>query len=102
MKPTSFTRRTPASLTGFFAVVLSVAALLGTPEAAVAQDGAITGHITAITGEDLAGVQVFIPGTSFGTLTDEAGRYRITGCPRAITRFAPASSVTRAPSSPSR
>jgi len=81
MKPTSFTRRTPASLTGFFAVVLSVVALLGTPEAAVAQDGAITGHVTAIAGEDLVGVQVFIPGTSFGTLTDEAGRYRITGVP---------------------
>jgi len=81
MKPTSFTRRTAASVPGFFAVVLAVGALLGLPEAAAAQDGAIAGHITAITGEDLTGVQVFIPGTSFGSLTDETGRYRITGVP---------------------
>jgi TonB-dependent SusC/RagA subfamily outer membrane receptor len=81
MKPKWFTRRTPASLPGFFAVVLAVGALLGNPAAAAAQEGAITGHISAITGEDLNGVQVFIPGTSFGTLTDVAGRYRIAGVP---------------------
>jgi TonB-linked SusC/RagA family outer membrane protein len=67
---------------GLFAVVLSVVALLGLPAAAVAQEGAVAGQITAIgTGEQLIGVQVFVPGTSFGTLTDDAGRFRITGVP---------------------
>jgi TonB-linked SusC/RagA family outer membrane protein len=69
------------SLPGFFAAVLAVGALLSNAAAAEAQEGGITGHISAITGEDLNGVQIFIPGTSFGTLTDVAGRYRITGVP---------------------
>jgi len=82
MKPKWFIRRIPASLPGFFAIILAVVALLGMPTAATAQEGAIGGQVTSIAdGENLIGVQVFIPGTSFGTLTDDGGRFRITGVP---------------------
>jgi TonB-linked SusC/RagA family outer membrane protein len=74
-------RRSPASLPGLSALVLAVVALLGIPSALAAQEGAIGGSVTALAGETLEGVQVFIPGTSFGTLTDESGRFRITGVP---------------------
>ena len=61
---------------------LSAAVLLvATAGVAAAQDGAIAGSVTAVTGETVTGAQVHIPGTSFGTLTDDAGRYRITGVP---------------------
>ena len=67
----------PVSSRCLAAVVL----LLATAGVAVAQDGAIAGSVTAVTGETITGAQVHIPGTSFGTLTDDAGRYRLTGVP---------------------
>ncbi len=67
----------PVSSRCLAAVVL----LLATAGVAVAQDGAIAGSVTAVTGETVTGAQVHIPGTSFGTLTDDAGRYRLTGVP---------------------
>ena len=82
MKRKSFTPKGHASRPGFLASALAATLLiLGTAGAAAAQDGAVAGQVTAETGETLQGVQVFIPGTSFGTLTDEAGRYRLTGVP---------------------
>ncbi|MEJ2337118.1 MAG: TonB-dependent receptor [Gemmatimonadales bacterium] len=82
MKPEWFTRKGLVSRTGF--LVSTVAAsmlLLANVGTAMAQDGAVTGCVTAITGEELNGVQVFIPGTSYGTLTGDDCRYRITGVP---------------------
>ena len=75
--PKGLASRTSALASAFAATLL----ILGTAGAAAAQDGAVAGQVTSETGETLVGVQVFIPGTSFGTLTDEAGRYRLTGVP---------------------
>ncbi len=55
--------------------------LLVAADSGLAQEGAISGAVTAVTGETVSGAQVFIPGTSFGTFTDEVGRYRLTGVP---------------------
>ncbi len=57
------------------------AATLILANSTAAQEAAVGGSVEAVTGEPLVGVQVFIPGTSFGTLTDNAGRYRLTGVP---------------------
>ena len=65
-------------LTSGLLALLMVAGVAGS---ARAQEGAITGTVTAVTGEVIVGVQVFIPGTSYGTLSDDAGRYRLTGVP---------------------
>lgn len=47
-----------------------------------AQQGAITGQVVdATTLEGLEGVQVFIPGSDIGGLTDEDGSFRLTGVP---------------------
>lgn len=44
--------------------------------------GTITGEVLeATTGRPLAGAQVFIPGTPFGTLTNASGRFLIPGVP---------------------
>lgn len=67
----------PVSSRSLAAAVL----LLTSAGVAVAQDGAIAGSVTAETGETITGAQVHIPGTSFGTLSDDAGRYRLTGVP---------------------
>jgi len=73
------TRRTRAAS---LARTLSVLVLLlGVTDFGFAQEGAIAGAVTAVTGETVVGAQVFIPGSSFGTLTDDAGRYRLTGVP---------------------
>ncbi len=82
MKPEWFTPKGLVSRTGFLVSAVAASMLLLTNVGtAMAQDGAVAGRVTAITGEELTGVQVFIPGTSYGTLTDDAGRYRITGVP---------------------
>ena len=82
MKPEWFSRKGLASRTGTFASALvAVVLLLTSVGAASAQEGAVAGGVTDPFGEFLVGVQVFIPGTSYGTLSDGAGRYRITGVP---------------------
>jgi TonB-linked SusC/RagA family outer membrane protein len=82
MKPEWFTPKGLASRTGTLASALvAVLLLLTSVGAASAQEGAVAGGVTDPFGEFLIGVQVFIPGTSYGTLTDDAGRYRITGVP---------------------
>lgn len=75
--PKGLASRTSVLTSAFAATLL----ILGTAGAAAAQDGAVAGRVTSETGETLQGVQVFIPGTSFGTLSDEGGRYRLTGIP---------------------
>ncbi len=83
MKPTWFNPKGLAFRTGFLASALAAVVLVLTSVGtAAAQEGAITGSVTSVTtGEALTGVQVFVPGTSYGTLTDEAGRFRISGVP---------------------
>lgn len=66
---------------GIAAAVLLAVFLFGA-ESALAQQGAIGGQITdAETLEPVPGVQVFVPGTALGALTNEQGRYRIEGVP---------------------
>ncbi len=49
---------------------------------AQAQQGAITGQVVDASNlEPVVGAQVFLPGTDLGGLTNEEGRYRITGVP---------------------
>jgi TonB-linked SusC/RagA family outer membrane protein len=49
---------------------------------ALAQDGAVAGQVVdAQTLEPIAGAQVFVEGTQLGELTNQEGRYRITGVP---------------------
>ncbi len=43
-----------------------------------AQDGAVTGKVTAESGEGLPGVNVVLKGTTVGSITDAEGNYRIT------------------------
>lgn len=82
MQVKSFTPMGFRSRTGFLAsALMGLGLLLTSVGGAAAQEGGIAGGVTAITGEELSGVQVFIPGTSFGTLTDGSGRYRISGVP---------------------
>ncbi|MFB6240704.1 MAG: carboxypeptidase-like regulatory domain-containing protein, partial [Gemmatimonadota bacterium] len=55
---------------------------LATAVAASAQQGAITGTVTAAqSGNPVSGAQVFIEGTQFGTLTNQDGTYRLEGVP---------------------
>ncbi len=65
----------------FARALATLVLLFGAADSGLAQEGAIAGAVTAVTGETVSGAQVFIPGTSFGTLTDDAGRYRLTGVP---------------------
>ncbi len=65
-------------------VLLAAAALV----CAIASDGAaqttgtITGKVTEQgTGRPLSGAQVFVAGTTVGSVTDDGGEYRITGAP---------------------
>ena len=63
--------------------VLSLLTLVLWCAVAVAQDtGTIVGEVVdRETGRPLAGAQVHLPGSSIGTVTDEAGRYRIAAAP---------------------
>ena len=66
------------------AAVAAVAALalLFWADEARAQQGAITGRVVDASNlEPVVGAQVFLPGTDLGGLTDEGGRFRITGVP---------------------
>ncbi|MFW6192734.1 MAG: TonB-dependent receptor domain-containing protein [Gemmatimonadota bacterium] len=61
---------------------LAAGALFATAAVADAQEGTITGRVTSAQDlEPLDGAQVFLPDTDFGTLSDEEGRFRITGVP---------------------
>ncbi len=52
------------------------------PPAEQARQGTITGQVTtAGTLEPLPGAQVSVPGTGIGAITDDEGRYRLTGVP---------------------
>ena len=63
-------------------LALLVSALLGGASPAQAQQGAVTGEVTAReSGQPLSGAQVTVAGTNLGTLTDDDGTYRITGVP---------------------
>ena len=66
------------------AAVAAVAALvlLFWAGEAQAQQGAITGQVVDASNlEPVVGAQVFLPGTDYGGLTSEEGRFRITGVP---------------------
>lgn len=55
------------------------------PVASPAFQGMITGQVTdARTGGSIAGVQIYIPGTGLGTLTNANGRFAITGVPEGV------------------
>lgn len=62
--------------------VLAVLALALGAAPALAQQGTVTGQvIDASNLQPMQGVQVFIPDTDIGTLTNDEGRYRLTGVP---------------------
>ena len=63
--------------------VLSLVALVLWCAVAVAQDtGTIVGEVVdRETSRPIAGAQVHLPGSSIGTVTDDAGRYRIAAAP---------------------
>lgn len=65
------------------ALVATGGILFLTVSAGYAQEGgAITGQVTdATTGAPLAGVQVYVQGTRFGTITQSNGRYRLESVP---------------------
>lgn len=68
---------------GRAAAAAALPALLAlTSTGAQAQEGAITGQVVdAQSAEPAVGAQVTIQGTDLGALTDQSGRYRITGVP---------------------
>lgn len=67
---------------GFLAATVTALALVVAPAVADAQQGTITGRVVSAQDlEPLNGAQVFVPDTDLGTLTDEEGRYTITGVP---------------------
>jgi TonB-linked SusC/RagA family outer membrane protein len=63
-------------------------ALLAFAGSVAAQDtGVITGQVTdAQTGQPLVGAQIFVEGTTIGTLTNDSGRYRIQSVPTGARR----------------
>ena len=57
-------------------------ALLIQASPGLAQQGAVQGQVVDASNlEPISGAQVFLPGTELGTLTDQEGRYEITGVP---------------------
>ncbi len=72
--------RSPLRAAPAFSVAPFVVIALAT--SAAAQQGAITGTIVdSETLEPVAGAQVYVPGTVFGTLTTDGGTYRLEGVP---------------------
>jgi protocatechuate 3,4-dioxygenase beta subunit len=59
----------------------AAAGIASTASTALAQSATIRGTVTDETGTPVPGVQVSLVGTPLGSLTDDAGRYRITGAP---------------------
>jgi iron complex outermembrane recepter protein len=55
--------------------------LLGSPSAAEAQTGTVSGQVVTQDGTRLGGVQVLVVGTGRGAATDPLGQFRITGVP---------------------
>ena len=72
-----------SKLVGRAAAIAALPALLAlTASSARAQQGAVTGQVVdAQSAQPAVGAQVTIQGTQLGALTDESGRYRITGVP---------------------
>lgn len=70
-----------------FAICLVAALFLSQAALAVAQvSGTIVGEVRdRDTGEPLIGAQVHLPGTTIGTVTDEAGRFRLAAVPAGMT-----------------
>ena len=63
-------------------VLVNLTLLAAIAGGAAAQTGAAEGRVTSLgTGRPIAGVQVFVAGTSLVALTDDAGMYRLTGVP---------------------
>ncbi len=65
-------------------LVLAVALIAASvfPRIASAQTGKLTGVATdASTGQPLEGVQIFLPGTGYGSITGSSGRYFILNVP---------------------
>jgi TonB-dependent starch-binding outer membrane protein SusC len=61
---------------------LAIATSLAAATAAVAQTGTITGSVVVeATQRPLSSVQVYVPGTSLGTLTNAQGRYMLVNVP---------------------
>lgn len=61
---------------------LFVFGAVGAASPALAQEGAVTGQVTAAgNGNPLSGAQVFVTGTNVGTITGDDGSYRLTGVP---------------------
>lgn len=77
------TSRTPGGSRRLLGMLLAGAlALFSGAAEAQAQTGTVMGQVTdAETMEPVANVQVSVVGTNLGTLTDQAGRFRITGVP---------------------
>src|SRR5687767_13512192 len=57
---------------------LQVMMVMLTSLSVLAQDGIVTGKVTAQSGEGLPGVNVVLKGTTVGSITDTEGNYRIT------------------------
>ena len=63
-------------------LVVATIALFGATELAAQEGSRVQGQATnAVTGQPLAGAQVFIPGTGLGTLTNEEGRFLLLNVP---------------------
>ncbi|HEX7118875.1 MAG TPA: SusC/RagA family TonB-linked outer membrane protein [Longimicrobiales bacterium] len=73
----------PSMRIGVLAAVLALAMLAGGAAPLAAQaTGTVTGEVVeAVTGRPLAGVQVHVPGTAIGTVTNASGRFLLPGLP---------------------
>lgn len=61
---------------------LLFAGVAGAASPVLAQEGAVTGRVTAAgSGNPLSGAQVFVAGTNVGTISGDDGSYRLTGVP---------------------
>lgn len=71
-------QRVVRSRPGAVATLAATLLVLASAADARAQQGAIVGQVTdAATAQPLDAVQIFVPGTSLGVLSDEGGRFRL-------------------------